>query len=137
MTRLQCRCCGALPGAFHQFFCGIETCARCGGQATICVCIYEECGIDYRTMEKEYPAIFANGPTDEMYAIWDQGWDSRRIPWAGERHGLIDCRRLGLWCVWGPGWTSVPAGTPGAMEDLNSLFRKCDWDAVSQRWKLR
>ena len=39
--------------------------------------IYEVCGIDPLTMEEDYPDIFTNGPTDEMWEKWDAEWGTR------------------------------------------------------------
>lgn len=148
-TARPCIDCSATLGELHQPGCDVETCARCGGQEISCGCIYEVCGIEQdETMEKLHPAIFNDGPTAEMYAQWDREWDARRIPWAGEMHGLAECREFGFWCLWVPSpepfmpggigkWVTVPAGTPDAMEDRNQLFQRCAWDADVQRWRLR
>lgn len=100
-----------------------------------CGCICEVCGIERETLEEMYPLIFYKGPTEEMYAQWDLTWGPRRIPWAGEMNGLAECREFGFWSLWdGREWTTVPAGTPDALEDRNQLFGKCIWNADEQRW---
>lgn len=56
--------------------------------------------------------------------------------WTGEWPGVVDCRRLGFWCMRnpvGPGWIPVPAGTSGAIEDLNRLATDTYWDAKLKR----
>jgi hypothetical protein len=86
------------------------------------------------TLEDTHPDIYKNGPDDEMNAKWDAKWDARRIPWSGEYPGAADCRELGFWCV-GPPWKRVPAGTPGATEDLNHLTDGgARWDPERQKW---
>jgi len=132
----NCGDCNVAPGEMHQPGCDVETCARCGGQTISCGCIYEVCGIDRETMQGQFPDIYESGPSAKMWAEWDAKWDARRIPWAGEIHGLAECREYGFWVVWGPPWISVPAGTPDAMEDRNTLFRRCTWDVEKQRWVL-
>ncbi|OGF53156.1 MAG: hypothetical protein A2Z21_10520 [Candidatus Fraserbacteria bacterium RBG_16_55_9] len=114
----------------------MERCARCGGQAICCECIYEVNGIDYLTMDVTHPDVYVGGPTEEMEAKWDAEWGSRRMPWTGEFPGTSECREYGFWCIWGPPWIPVPEGTPGAKENLNRLFEKCVWDADRQKWML-
>lgn len=140
MTR-NCPDCEAKPGELHQRGCDVERCARCGCQAITCSCIYEVCGIDYLTMEKTHPEVYATGPTEEMDAKWEAEWGSRRIPWTDEWPGVAECREFGFWAVFGPdlkppqiGWVSVPVGTPGATEDLDRLHRECVWDQKKRRW---
>lgn len=137
MTLRNCGDCGAVPGEMHVGGCDMEHCARCGGQSISCNCIYEVCGMNPATLEVEHPDVYGNGPTREMCDEWDRGWLHRRMPWTGEYSGKPECREYGFWCVWGPPWISVPAGTDGAVEDLNRLSPECDWDAGKQRWVLR
>jgi hypothetical protein len=106
-----------------------------------CPCIYVVNGMDPDTLEVEHPNVYATGPTKAMEEKWDAEWDSRRIRWTGEYPGTAECREYGFWAVFGPGlsppqvgWVAVPAGTPGATEDLNRLARECRWDADKQRW---
>lgn len=138
-----CGDCGAKPGELHVPGCDVERCPRCGGQSISCYCIYEFCGIDPVEMEETHPDIWNNGPTPEMDAEWDSKWDSKRMPWSGEYPGVAECREFGFWCVEGrkmtppqPGWVRVPAGTPGATEDLNRMLLTCVWDVDAQRWRL-
>lgn len=141
MTR-PCGDCGVQPGELHVQGCDMEGCPRCGGQAIACNCIYEVCGLDVSSLETDHPDIYSNGATDEMWARFDQEWGSRRIPWAGEHRLAAAARDLGLWCVWEAGpnqlhgsWKQVPAGTPGATEDLNRLQVLATWSAEHQRWR--
>jgi hypothetical protein len=87
-----------------------------------------------------HPDIFENGPNSEMMAKWNAEWGHRRIPWEGIWPGVLECREYGFWCLWGPdmnppqrGWVPVPAGTPGATEDLNTLARRTVWDPNTQK----
>jgi len=119
----------------------VERCPKCGGQNISCGCIYEENGIDQLTMRETYPEIYMSGPTEEMFEVWDAKWGSRRVPWSGEYPGTAECREFGFWCVeqpnQNPWWKRVPAGTEGASEDLNRLYRETDWDPNLQRRVLR
>jgi hypothetical protein len=92
--------------------------------------------MDMSTLEETHPEIYNGGPTDEMNVKWDQEWGHRRLPWTGEFPGKSECREYGFWCIWGPPWIPVPAGTPGASENLNRLSQECDWDVEKQRWVL-
>lgn len=103
-----CGACGAPPGENHVSGCSVERCTQCGDQAVSCSC-------------------------DSDSGI--------RMPWSGEWPGVAECREYGFWSVFGPGlnppqpgWMSVPEGTPGARENLNRLYRDCQWDAVQQKW---
>lgn len=138
MKKRKCPDCDAAPSALHSPGCDVERCPRCGGQSISCNCIYEVNEIDADTMEEKYPEIYAEGPTAEMEARWEKEWGHRRMPWSGEWPGDAECRELGLWCVGRPGqtpyWQSVPAGTPGATEDLNRLHMDYRWDPETQRF---
>jgi hypothetical protein len=135
--------CGAKPNELHMEGCDVERCPRCGGQNNSCSCIYEVCDIDYETMEEEHPTIYNEGPTEEMYDRWDKEWGERRVPWSGEWPGAKECRLYGFWSIFGPdmdppqrGWVSVPAGTPGAGEDLNRLAVSTWWNIETQTYEL-
>lgn len=129
----NCGDCGAKPGQFHTPGCDMERCPMCGGQSISCHCIYVENGMDPDRLEETHPEIYVGGPTKEMEAVWDAKWAAKRIPWSGEYPGSAECREYGFWCV-GPPWVSVPAGTPGATEDLNRLYgRETVWDVEKQK----
>ncbi len=113
MSLVVCNGCGAAPGEFHEHGCDVERCPRCGGQMISCGCV-------------------------------GRRGDSRRVKWTGEWPGAAECREFGFWAVFGPemappqrGWVSVPAGTPGATEDLNRLTIECTWDPEQQRYVRR
>ncbi len=134
-TARPCPACRTKPGDLHVPGCDIERCPRCGGQAIGCNCIYEVCGIDPNTMEEMLPELYDSGPTKAMEQVWDVTWGRRSLPWTGTMPGVVECREFGFWCVEGItldppmlGWVPVPAGTPGATEDLNTLYRKTVWD---------
>ena len=136
-----CPDCNAGVGENHTPGCGVERCARCGGQAVTCFCIYVVNEIDWRTLEETHPEVYRNGPTPKMEARWEKEWGSRRIPWDGEWPGTKECREYEFWAISGPemdppvsGWVSVPGNTPGASEDLNRLHRECVWDREKQRF---
>jgi hypothetical protein len=137
----NCGDCGAVPGALHIEGCDVERCPKCGGQKISCGCIYEECGIDQSTMEETHPEIYIGGPTEEMYAVWDAKRGARRVPWSGEYPGAAECREFGFWVIEQPNqdpwWKPVPAGTPGATENLNRLYLETKWDVEKQRMVKR
>jgi hypothetical protein len=136
-----CYDCNAGIGENHTGYCDIERCARCGGQAISCHCIYEVNEIDYRTLETTHPEVYSNGPTPEMEARWEKEWGSRRLPWTGEWPNLAECREYGFWAIFGPdmdpprtGWVPVPGNTPGAQENLKRLYEECVWDQEKKRF---
>lgn len=137
----NCGDCGAAPGEHHTPGCDVERCARCGRQSISCDCVYIVNGIDPATMGQTHPEVYAGGPTEEMEAVWEKEWGHRRIPWSGEWPGVAACREFGLWCIGRAGqvpyWKSVPAGTPGATEDLNRLYTEYRWDPDKQKWVLK
>lgn len=66
-----CRDCAVTEGQPHVGGCCIERCARCGGQAISCNCVYELNNIDVPTMETAHPEIYSKGPTKEMWAVFE------------------------------------------------------------------
>ena len=57
-----------------------------------------------------------------------------RIPWDGSWPGTKDCERFGFWSLRG---RPVPAGTPGAVHDLNRLYTDTRWDRKTGKRELR
>jgi Zn-finger nucleic acid-binding protein len=138
--RAACPDCDAPIGALHASGCDVERCPRCGGQAIACACVYEVCSLDPYTLEEQYPDIYRNGPTDDMYARFDAEWDARRLPWTGYWPGAVECVALGLWSRWGPdmdlpqrGWVACAQGDPGAGVDLNALMLTTAWGPALRR----
>jgi hypothetical protein len=119
----NCPECGVRPGQCHEAGCDVERCARCGGQAIACPCVYEVCGMDYDRMEQDHPDVYQNGPTEAMYATWDRQWGGRRVPWSGLWPGIAECREYGLY-------------TRAGREDLNRLAIVSRWDVDRQRYVL-
>lgn len=135
----KCGYCGVEPGQHHTPGCDIERCPRCGRQAISCNCIYEVCGMNPHTLEEDYPGIYGNGPTPEMYEKWDAEWGGKRQPWSGEYPGAKECREFGWYArlLPGRGWVSCGKDEPGASEDLNRLMIEAVWDRERQRFVLQ
>lgn len=132
-----CPDCDAAPGALHVPGCDQEPCPRCGEQLLICTCVYEIAGLDPERLETDHPEIYRGGPTPEMEATWYATWGPRRIRWTGEPHGAAECRAYGFWALPTPaGPVPMPAGTPGAEEDFESMLQACQWDPRAQRFVL-
>lgn len=127
----DCHDCGVNPGQLHAPGCDVERCPRCGSQAISCGCIYEVCGMDIDDLPDD---IYRNGPTDEMYARWNDEWGSRRMPWSGIWPGVLECREYGLWAKLVDGaWVTCDKDDPEATEDLNTLYCLGEWDQQKQR----
>lgn len=122
--------CGAVPGTFHIPGCDVERCARCGGQAISCACVYEVNGMSRDSLEEQHPEIYSNGPTPAMEEVLEKLYP--RLPWLGVWPGVIECEEYDLWCV-GPPWTPSSKTAPGAGHDLNRLQRDTYWDPLARR----
>lgn len=69
-----------------------------------------------------------------------QGHDPGSAAWEGEWPGAAACRALGWWAIRGErGWRPCPAGTPGAIEDINRLtfFRQVGYDGLYDELERR
>ena len=135
----NCPDCAVPIGSLHKEGCDIECCPRCGYQQMfVCDCIYEVNGINPATLEEEHPDIFRDGATDEMMKVWNDLWGSRRIPWSGDPPAILECRRLGWYAKFIPdnGWETCNKDDPGAIEDLNRLFREARWNPETQKWEV-
>lgn len=139
---MKCPDCAVALGEMHIPGCDLETCPRCGRQAISCDCIYAFCGMDPLYLEEEYPEIYMNGPTAEMYARWDATWAARRIPWLGldERPDSKAAIRWGWYAkfIAGQGWIRCGPDEPGAGPDLNRVQGGgARWDPETQEWLIR
>jgi hypothetical protein len=94
----NCHDCGVAPGSTHHPGCDTERCAKCGGQAIGCDCIYEVNGLDMNYLEERHPEIYSGGPTPEMYVKWNAEWGDKRRRWTGLWPGELECYKLGLFC---------------------------------------
>jgi Zn-finger nucleic acid-binding protein len=136
---MNCPACKVAPGQHHETGCDVEVCARCGGQAISCGCIYEVCEMNRATLKDDHPDIYRDGPTEAMYAAWDTWWDARRIPWTGEWPGVTEAREFGWYCRRNPdrpGYLACAPDHPQALPDLNRLSTEARWDANKQRYVL-
>ena len=61
--------------------------------------------------------------------------------WTGKWPGTEECERFGFWCIGdgppGNHWRQVPAGTPGAVHDLNRLMIETVWNPKTKARELR
>lgn len=136
-----CHDCHAKPGEMHQRGCDTERCSLCGGQAISCGCVYEVNGIDPDDLEEDYPSVYRDGPTKEMYKIFDAEIEKLggRLPWTGVWPGEAECIEFGWYSKWvdGRGWVRCEATDEGAGPDLNRLHGGgAVWDAKARRWVL-
>ncbi len=124
----QCHDCGVLPGEFHVHGCDEERCPLCHFQLIGCDCVYEVNGLGSVDLEEEHPDVYDNGPTEQMYAVFDAEVAKRGgyVRWKGESEGLAECRERGWWCRKEAtntvmGMRYVPCGPEhaDAHEDLN------------------
>lgn len=72
-----------------------------------------------------------------------------RDVWTGQWPGEAEAEEFGWWAFWdgpgpergwdyqGRGWIQVPAGTPGAVPDLDRLSAEAQWDRHAMRWVRR
>ncbi len=135
----RCRDCSANPGETHDPGCDAEQCALCGGQSISCDCVYTVNGIDPATLETARPDLWEHGATPEMAArfVEEEAKVGGPLPWTGVSYGVADCIELGWWAKPAPppvGWESCPAGTVGAVPDLNRYARACGGREPGFRW---
>ena len=143
------RGCRAAVGELHERGCDVERCARCGGQAIACPCVYELNGMNPSRLEEDHPDIYHDGPTEEMVAVYDAEIErlGGRIPRGPLYPGTEDCVRLNLWCRWvesgteeavrlgRAGWHKCDREHPDAVPDLNELGWRARWNPRRRRYE--
>lgn len=126
----NCYHCKVAPGEFHTHGCDAERCPLCKGQLIACGCVYEVNGLE--NIEEEHPDIYKNGPTEAMYAVFDEEVEKRGgfVRWTGEDPGSAECRQLGWFTrsIEKDGkfvrWERCSADDEGAIPDLSRWIRE-------------
>jgi hypothetical protein len=61
------------------------------------------------------------------------------IPWEGDGHNKITCRKLGWYATYIPntGWKPCNSYSHGATEDLNRLYSEAVWDKETLQFVLK
>lgn len=122
----DCNDCGAEPGEEHDEGCDVAICLAYGTQRV-------QCEPGARMVVR---GILPNGGVD---VDWEEdGHDCGRDVWSGRWPGEAECEEFGWWAVFvpcgNPSWKPVPAGTPGAVLDLNRLVVEAKWSPGQRRW---
>ena len=135
----NCPDCGVGVNQFHIGGCDVERCVLCGRQLIGCHCIYKVNGFDIHEMEFTHPDIFNNGPTEEMYKLYDAEVEKYGgfLPWTGIWPGVSECQEFGWYCIFIPnkGFESVDKNYPEASEDLNRLYSGASfWSKEKRRF---
>jgi hypothetical protein len=105
----ECPDCAAEVGQLHRRGCAQEICPYCGDPPTCCECEHGCDGV----------------PDDD------------RMPWTGDHPLWAACREFGWYVNKVPGregWTPCKPDEPGAVEDVDRLFRDAVWDRQAKRW---
>jgi hypothetical protein len=118
-----CPDCGAPVAHPHTEGCAVARCLYTGGRRL-------SCGSRHRA------------DLELDHACGGDAWTGR---WPGE----AEAAEFGWWACWdgpgpeqgwdyqGQGWIQVPAGTPGAVPDLDRLSTDAQWDRDALRWVRR
>jgi hypothetical protein len=111
LSALLCSSCEAAIGKYHTDECDIACCAVTGLQRSAGCRGARGCrvrpGADCRTR------------------------------WSGAFPGAAEAREYGLYCLARPPYEPCEPGTPGSMEDINTLYKRCVWDRAAGRWRLK
>ena len=116
----NCPDCAVEPGMAHDEGCDVARCLFTGWQRLMCGGNHQDMGV-------------AGPPYRVGVAKCGQQ------VWTGRWPGDAECEEFGWWTVLvaGQGWKRVPAGTPGALHDLNRLVTDARWDHQAGRWVQR
>jgi hypothetical protein len=122
----RCTDCQAGPGEEHGDGCDVARCLAYGTQRL-------QCGDGKRLV------VYGLHPWGSPIVDYvTDGHDCGRDVWTGRWPGEAECEEYGLWAVFvpdgDPSWQPVPAGTPGAVPDLNRLLSQGRWDAGRRSW---
>jgi hypothetical protein len=104
-----CPDCGAAIHQQHRDGCDVARCVRHGYQLLSCP---------------------GPGP---------HGWAARSDTWSGFWPGELECMAYGFYAKPnpnGPGWVPCEVTEPGAVPDLNRLYREGRWDTTTRRWMV-
>lgn len=122
----SCPDCATAPGSEHAEGCDVARCMAYGSQRI-------QCQPGARMVVR---GVYPWGGVDVDWEV--DGHDCGRDVWSGRWPGQAECEELGFWAVFvpygNPSWRPVPAGTPGAVHDLNRLAAEASWDAERRRW---
>jgi hypothetical protein len=121
-----CSDCAAQPGEPHGDGCDVARCMAYGSQRALC-----QPGA--RMVVRGYY------PWGSPIVGWEwDGHDCGKDVWSGRWPGEAECEEFGWHAVFvpygNPSWQPAPAGTPGAVPDLNRLAVEARWDRSAKRW---
>lgn len=124
----RCGDCAVQPGEVHEDGCDVARCLAYGTQRI-------QCGEGQRLV------CYGFHPWGSPIVAYEpDGHDCGRDVWTGRWPGEAECEEFGWWAVFvpdgDPSWIPVPAGTEGAVPDLNRLACKARWSAERGRWVL-
>jgi hypothetical protein len=110
-----CYDCGVRVGKQHRVGCDVARCVVDGEQHLQHV-------------------LFGFGETEDSYPGRCSEECAPEI-WSGIWPGVQEAEERGWYSIFveGKGWTSVPAGTPGATADLNRIHVELVWDPVTRK----
>lgn len=127
MTDLKaCSDCAVQPDEEHTGGCDVARCMAYGTQRV-------QCQPGARMVVRGFY------PWGSPIVDWEpDGHDCGRDVWSGRWPGEAECEEFGWFAYFvpngNPSWRPCPAGTPGAVPDLNRLQLEARWDALAGRW---